>query len=145
MSVDILGTSCDQCRSMVQYSFTSTETRRLVRTDSPGRPPWLSHSSWIMKNGCDVKMYFCMKVGRTPPPPPPPSKEKKNFYKFILKQLTCLQVHWLCLLTLALLILQVPVCSYFSNSTCTVSDNLILDTVFVCINVSIQALVLTSY
>ena len=25
--------------------FTSTETRRLVRTDSPGRPPRLSHSS----------------------------------------------------------------------------------------------------
>ena len=45
MSVDVLGTSCDQCRSMVQYSFTSTETRRLVRTDSPGRPPRLSHSS----------------------------------------------------------------------------------------------------
>ena len=32
MSVDILGTSWDQCPSMVQYSFTSTETRRLVRT-----------------------------------------------------------------------------------------------------------------
>ena len=46
MSVDILGTSCDQCRSTVQYIFTSTETKRLVRTDSPGRPPWLSHSSW---------------------------------------------------------------------------------------------------
>ena len=29
---------------MVQCSFTSTETRRLVRTDSPGRPPRLSHS-----------------------------------------------------------------------------------------------------
>ena len=50
MSVDILGTSCDQCRSMVQYSFTSTETRRLVRTDSPGRPPRLSHSSWTMSS-----------------------------------------------------------------------------------------------
>ena len=46
MSVDILGTSRDQCRSMVQYSFTSTETRRLVRMDSPGWPPRLSHSSW---------------------------------------------------------------------------------------------------
>ena len=46
--VDILRTSCDQCRSMVQYSFTSTETRRLVRTDSTGRPPRLSHSSWTM-------------------------------------------------------------------------------------------------
>ena len=50
MSVDILGTSWDQCESMVQYEyiFTSTETRRLVRTDSPGRPPRLSHSSWTM-------------------------------------------------------------------------------------------------
>ena len=27
----------------------STETRRLVRTDNPGRPPRLSHSSWTMK------------------------------------------------------------------------------------------------
>ena len=45
---DILGTGWDQCRSTVQYSFTSTETRRLVRTDSPGRPPRLSHSSWTM-------------------------------------------------------------------------------------------------
>ena len=45
MSADILGTSWDQCRSMVQYSFTST---RLVWTDSPGRPPRLSHSSWTM-------------------------------------------------------------------------------------------------
>ena len=43
MSADILGTSRDQCRSMVQYCFTSTKTRRLVRTDSPGRPPRLSH------------------------------------------------------------------------------------------------------
>ena len=48
MSVDILGTSWDQCQSMVQYSFTSTETRRLVRTDSPGRPSRLSHNSWTM-------------------------------------------------------------------------------------------------
>ena len=35
-------------RKHVHYSFTSTETRRLVRTDSPGRPPRLSHSSWTM-------------------------------------------------------------------------------------------------
>ena len=39
MSVDILGTNCDQCRSMVQCCFTSTETVRLIRTESPGRPP----------------------------------------------------------------------------------------------------------
>ena len=54
MSVDILGISWDQCRSMVQYSFTSTKTRRLVRTDSPGRPPRLSHSSWTIKNRLTV-------------------------------------------------------------------------------------------
>ena len=40
MSVDILGTNCDQCRS-----FTSTETVRLIRTERTGRPPRLSHSS----------------------------------------------------------------------------------------------------
>ena len=44
----MLETSWDQCRNMVQYSFTSTETIRLVRTDSPGRPPRLSNSSWTM-------------------------------------------------------------------------------------------------
>ena len=44
----LTGTSWDQCVSMVQYSFTSTETRRLVSTDSPGRPPRLSHSSSTM-------------------------------------------------------------------------------------------------
>ena len=58
MSVDILGTSCDQCRSIVQYSFTSTETRRLVRTDSPGRPPRLSHSSWTIKTDAYKPTYF---------------------------------------------------------------------------------------
>ena len=31
--------------SMVQYCFTSTETIMLFRTESPGRPPRLSHSS----------------------------------------------------------------------------------------------------
>ena len=35
--VDILGTICDQCVSMVQCCFTSTETIRLVRTGSPDR------------------------------------------------------------------------------------------------------------
>ena len=32
MSVDILGTNCDQCLSMVQCCFKSTETVRLIRT-----------------------------------------------------------------------------------------------------------------
>jgi len=36
----------NQCVSTVQYSFTSTETMRLVRTENPGQPPRLSHSSW---------------------------------------------------------------------------------------------------
>ena len=40
--VDILETNCDQCLSMVQCS---TKTVRLIRTESPGRPPRLSHSS----------------------------------------------------------------------------------------------------
>ena len=36
MSVDILGTNCAQCLSMVQCCFTSTETIRLVRMGSWG-------------------------------------------------------------------------------------------------------------
>ena len=47
MSVDILGTNCDQCRSMVQCCFTSTETVRLSRTESPGRPPRLFFSFFL--------------------------------------------------------------------------------------------------
>ena len=50
MSAGILGTNCDQCRSTVQYCFTSTETIRLIRMENPGRPPRLSHSSWTMYN-----------------------------------------------------------------------------------------------
>ena len=56
--------SCDQCRSMVQYSFTSTETRRLVRTDSPGRLPRLSHSSWNMDQGQQVLFDVYLSVVR---------------------------------------------------------------------------------
>ena len=33
--VDIFGTNCDQCVSMVQCCFTSTETVRLIRTGEP--------------------------------------------------------------------------------------------------------------
>ena len=58
MSVDILGTNCDQCRSMVQCCFTSTETVRLIRTDSPGRLPRLSHSSWTMWGAQDGHLDF---------------------------------------------------------------------------------------
>ena len=43
---------------MVQYSFMSTETMRLVRTDSPGRPPRLSHSSWTMNSLLRTVFFF---------------------------------------------------------------------------------------
>ena len=55
--VDILGTNCDQCLSMGQCCFTSTETVRLIRTDSPGRPPRLSHSSWPLIERQDQSNY----------------------------------------------------------------------------------------
>ena len=42
--IDILGRNCDQRVSMVQCCFTSTETVRLVRTRSPGRPGHLLSS-----------------------------------------------------------------------------------------------------
>ena len=48
MSVDILGTNCDQCLSMVQCCFTSTETVRFIRMGSQGWLPRLSHSSWTL-------------------------------------------------------------------------------------------------
>ena len=41
MSVDILGTNCDQCLSTVQCCFTSTETVGSIRTESLGRTPRL--------------------------------------------------------------------------------------------------------
>ena len=48
MLVDILGTNCDQCQSTVQYCFTSMETIRLIRMESPRWPPQFSHSSWTL-------------------------------------------------------------------------------------------------
>ena len=47
MSVDVLGENCDHAMP-VQCCFTSTETVRLIRTESPGRPPRLWHSSWTL-------------------------------------------------------------------------------------------------
>ena len=76
MSVDILGTSCDHCRSMVQYRLTSTETRRLVRTDSPGRPPRLSHSSWTMTL-LSLRILYIVHAG----PPLRHKKQNKNPHK----------------------------------------------------------------
>ena len=43
--VDTLGANCDQCVCTVQCCITSTETVRLIRTGSPGRPPRFSNSS----------------------------------------------------------------------------------------------------
>ena len=63
MSVDMLGTNCDHCLSMVQCCFTSTETVRLIRTESSGRPPRLSHSSWPLQP--------CSLPGRAEDPPAP--------------------------------------------------------------------------
>ena len=65
MSVDISGTSWDQCVSMVQYCFTSMETRRLVRTDSQGRPPRLSHSSWTIVNSLP-RRYLLKRSAKSP-------------------------------------------------------------------------------
>ena len=64
MSVDILGTSWDECVSMVQYCFTSTETIRFVRTESPGRPPRLSHSSWTLTPTSNHNVLQAVTVGR---------------------------------------------------------------------------------
>ena len=66
MSADILGTSWDQCVSMVQYCFMSTETIRLFRTERPGRPPWLSHSSWTLHIMCrDHRIYVLLRSRQT--------------------------------------------------------------------------------
>ena len=49
MSSDVGLTNCDQWVFMVHCCFTSTETIRLIRTGSPGRPPRRSHSSWTLR------------------------------------------------------------------------------------------------
>ena len=68
----MLGTNCDQCVSMVQCCFTSTETVRLIRTGSPGRPPRLSHlCSLEVEEGGDLYLLqhchhqndSCIKMG----------------------------------------------------------------------------------
>ena len=51
---------------MVQYCFMSTETIRLIRTESPGQPPWLSHSSWILHIMCrDHRIYVLLRSRQT--------------------------------------------------------------------------------
>ena len=79
MSVDILGTNCDQCWSTVQYCFTSTETIRLVRMESPGWPPQLAHSSWPQKFE-NIDNWFLV-----------PSQKFPQGYLFLWEELT----YWL--------------------------------------------------
>ena len=51
---------------MVQYCFMSTETTRLIRTESPGQPPWLSHSSWTLHIMCrDHRIYVLLRSRQT--------------------------------------------------------------------------------
>ena len=56
--------TCDKCT--VQCCFSSTETVRLIRTESPGWPPWLSHSSWTLtifrSHGSDSYFTDCFKI-----------------------------------------------------------------------------------
>ena len=56
MSVDILGTSCDQCRSMVQYSFTSTWPRTATSTLTQ------------LLNYEKQERHFYLFIENTPPP-----------------------------------------------------------------------------
>ena len=67
MSVGMLGTNCDQCVCMVQCCFTSTETIRLIRDGSPGRPPPLSHSSWALTKTRNKTDFYSAHL--SPPPP----------------------------------------------------------------------------
>ena len=66
---------------MVQYSFTSTETRKLVRTDSPGWPPPLSHSSWTMSYWLSLLSH---EKSKFIPPLPRPPYLGAHFYIFVI-------------------------------------------------------------
>ena len=66
MSVDILGTNCDQCRSMVQYCFTSTETVRLIRDGEKGGKgvwKWGAREIIYLSLHCVHQNDFCINVG----------------------------------------------------------------------------------
>ena len=43
---------------LLQCCFTSTETVRTLRTKSPVRPPWHSHSSWALSERVQVQCCF---------------------------------------------------------------------------------------
>ena len=79
VAVDIFGTSGDQCRGMVQYSFTSMETRRLTlgRTDQDGHLD--SHTAPELR----VTGYPVRIRPNTPPPPHAPSMLGCTFQRLI--------------------------------------------------------------
>ena len=69
MSVDVLGTSCDQCVSTVQFCFTSTEARMLIRdgdregrgrksegstADTPRKRPWTAARTMEVLRRCPL-------------------------------------------------------------------------------------------
>ena len=68
MSVDILGTNCDQCRSMVQCCFTSTETIRFIRDGEKGgkgvrRGGGGEREIIYLSLHCHHQNYSCIKMG----------------------------------------------------------------------------------
>ena len=69
---------------MVQYSFASTETRRLFRTDSPGRPPRLSHGSWTITTQIIPGVSFISSTPLTPAQIKPKSFESRSNLFFVL-------------------------------------------------------------
>ena len=66
MSADILGTNCDQCVSMVECCFTSTETVRLIRDGEPRTPTstltQLLNSGTNGADSADPTRYKCLSV-----------------------------------------------------------------------------------
>ena len=55
--VDILGTNCEQCVSMVQCCFTSTETIRLVRTGTSTFTQLLNSDTHWKKTDSNIKHH----------------------------------------------------------------------------------------
>ena len=97
MSGDTLGTNCDQCLSMIQRCFASTETVGLVRTGSSEQPPWLSHSSWTPRAFPSSVTYTDPVTPRPSPPPPPPpasSPVRVDITLLLVGQLGACASHW---------------------------------------------------
>ena len=63
MSVDVLGTNCDQCVSMVQCCFTSTETMRLIRKRGKGVWRWGKRENIYLSLHCHHQNDSRIKMG----------------------------------------------------------------------------------